>query len=384
MILRLGFQSQANDVPKLRPKRATMTPSVASMISSMLLMPSWFSIFLATSTPCTNLTDRNQDANVERIVTTLPRLEIILILRPRTPKVFRMSLMSSASWRGHGMPGQGSNDNASIEALTHLNEAGRHKVDGLQRNHKGMSFRDRKRAQKPTFSICTWTSKGWDFKYERMKNIERLWKHSVCKHVLAFLPPFCCFLHSPLVSQAISSYQSQVEDSVSASPKTNSPSSPTLHACGIPNSSKSFLSLSWYGRKSVKPLQWFEKTAEAVHDLAESMAKHWSCVTFHLCEKRLLQYGQVNLHAWKVHVLLFSYGDVVHDLTFHTRNRMISLVGVHQHSWLHIKKHSASVITKSSPQLLTFKDNDPSAARMMLPAPQTLSSFTHHNYCKKM
>ncbi len=29
----------------------------------------------------------------------------------------------------------------------------------------------------------------------------------------------------------------------------------------------------------------------------------------------LLQYGQVNLHAWKVHVLLFSHGDVIHDLT---------------------------------------------------------------------
>lgn len=71
MILRLGLQSQANDVlPKLGPKRATMTPSVASMISSMLLMPSWFSIFLATSTPCTNLTDRNHDTNVEKNVTT--------------------------------------------------------------------------------------------------------------------------------------------------------------------------------------------------------------------------------------------------------------------------------------------------------------------------
>mmetsp|Transcript_19376 Transcript_19376/g.36405 ORF Transcript_19376/g.36405 Transcript_19376/m.36405 type:complete len:201 (-) Transcript_19376:495-1097(-) len=49
--------------------RATMMPSLAAMISSMLLMPSWFSI-----------------------------LEMILTERPRMPSVSRMSFTSLASW----------------------------------------------------------------------------------------------------------------------------------------------------------------------------------------------------------------------------------------------------------------------------------------------
>mmetsp|Transcript_71618 Transcript_71618/g.202175 ORF Transcript_71618/g.202175 Transcript_71618/m.202175 type:complete len:243 (+) Transcript_71618:16-744(+) len=49
--------------------RATMMPSLSSMISSMLLMPSWFSIF-----------------------------EMILMWRPRSPNVFRIVFTSFASW----------------------------------------------------------------------------------------------------------------------------------------------------------------------------------------------------------------------------------------------------------------------------------------------
>lgn len=156
-------------------------------------------------------------------------------------------------------------------------------------------------------------------KYERMKNIERLWKHSVCKHVLAFLPPFCCFLSnnfSFFLPLCFNWYQSQVEDSVSAqSPKTNLPTSPTLHACGIPNSSKSFLSLSWYEPCTVKPLQWFEKEGGRSKWLGEIHGRTLELCDISPCTFRLLQYGQVNLHAWKVHVLLFSHGDVIHDLT---------------------------------------------------------------------
>lgn len=140
---------------KLSSQRATMTPSVASMIWSMLLMPSWFSIFLKSSSktfrceklaelahlvpcaghsmlraPLSNLRlwkrtltwkiledlesaltyHQSFGSNVMQFpyhFHPLPLgVEIILMLRPRTPKVLRISLMSSASWRDLARSGE--------------------------------------------------------------------------------------------------------------------------------------------------------------------------------------------------------------------------------------------------------------------------------------
>ena len=100
-----------------------------------------------------------------------------------------------------------------------------------------------------------------------------------------------------------------------------------------------------------------KKKADAVNDLAKSMAEHWSCVTFHHVHLGSCQYGQVNLHAWKVHVLLFSHGDVIHDLTTYPFGWYLLLESTNTADCTS-KKTRPLLSQKSSPQLLTFKDND--------------------------
>ena len=160
-------------------------------------------------------------------------------------------------------------------------------------------------------------------------------------------------------------------------------SSPQLRktepTCGIPNSSRSFLSLSC---RLPKKSCW---------NSSENLALG------------LLQHGQVHLHARKIHVLLLPNGNVIHDL-FGWRqmlffwlhyvaliscglkmgivlNKWVSghlflslLILMHMKIFLYIFRNCipkmskvTSVTTWSLPTLLTFKDSEPSAARMMLP-----------------